>query len=123
MPVFIYNVEQGGKMVKGQIKAKNLQIAQIKLKARRIDPVYIKEKPLIPLFSGGGTVKKTVILFFTRQLSFLLNSGVSLIQSLEMCIHTSENKIFQEVLRTILKQLEGGKSFSKCFCDPGQICF
>lgn len=114
MPVYIYNVEQGGQMVKGQIKAKNLQIAKIKLKARRIDPVYIKEKPLIPFFSGGGNVKRTVILFFTRQLSFLLSSGVSLIQSLEMCIHTSENENFKEVLRTTLKQLEGGKSFSKC---------
>ena len=114
MPVFTYNVEQGGKLIKGQIKAKNIQIAKIRLKARRIDPVYIREKPLIPFFSGGGAVKKTVILFFTRQLSFLLNSGVSLIQSLEMCISTSENEHFKQVLRTTLKQLEGGKSFSKC---------
>lgn len=114
MPVFTYNVEQNGKLVKDEIKAKSLQIAKMKLKSRHIDPVYIKEKPLIPFFSGGGNVKRTTVLFFTRQLSFLLGSGVSLIQALQMCISTSDNESFKEVLRTTLRQLEGGKSFSRC---------
>lgn len=115
MPVFIYNIEQqDGSLTKGEIKAPNMQLARLRLKARRIDPIYIKEKPLIPFFSGGGRVKSTTVLFFTRQLAFLLNSGVSLIQSLEMCVSTSENLEFKEVLRSILKQLEGGKSLSRC---------
>ena len=114
MPVFIYNVEKDGTLAKGEIKARNLQIAKIKLKAQNIDPVYIKEKPLVPFFAGGGKIKKTVVLFFTRQLSFLLGSGVSLVQSLELCMETSENKSFKEVLRATLRQLEGGKSFSRC---------
>ncbi len=114
MPVFIYNVERDGQLVKGEIKAPNLQLAQIKLKARHIDAVYIKQKPLVPFFSGGGAVKKTVVLFFTRQLSFLLSSGVSLIQALEMCASTTEHASFKIVLRTMLKQLEAGKSFSRC---------
>lgn len=113
MPVFIYNFEKDGKLVKGEVQARSIQIAEIKLKARRIDAVYIKEKPLIPFFAGGGTIKTTVVLFFTRQLSFLLNSGVSLIQSLEMCTKTSEHMEFRLILKSILKQLEGGKSFSK----------
>lgn len=114
MPVFTYNVEQNGKLIKGEVKARSIQLAKMKLKSRHIDPVYIKEKPLVPFLSGGGKVKRTVVLFFTRQLSFLLSSGVSLVQALEMCISTSENEIFKEVLRSILKQLEGGKSFSRC---------
>jgi len=114
MPVFIYNVEKDGRLVKGEIKAQNLQIARLRLKTRQIDPVYIKQKPLIPFFSGGGTVGKTTILFFTRQLSFLLSSGMSLIQSLEMCVSTSENESFKKILQMILRGLEGGKGFSKC---------
>ena len=114
MPVFIYSIEQKGRLVSGEIRAQNLQIAEIKLKSRRIDPVYIKEKPLIPFFSGGGKIKQTIVLFFTRQMSFLLNSGVSLIQALEMCIVSNESKEFQQVLRRMLKQLEGGKSLSRC---------
>ena len=121
MPIFIYNVEQNGRLVKGEIKAQNLQIAQLRLKARRIDPIYIKQKPLIPFFSGGGKVKKTTILFFTRQLSFLLSSGMSLIQSLEMCVSTSENENFKQTLQTILRNLEGGKSFSRCLQSSPDI--
>lgn len=113
MPVFVYNVEKNGQLVKGEIKAKSLQLAQIKLKSRNIDPVYIREKPLIPFFSGGGGVKTTVVLFFTRQLSFLLGAGVSLIQSLEMTVETIDNVNFKAVLQHIIKQLEAGKSFSR----------
>ena len=113
MPVFIYNIEKEGQLVKAEIKAKNLQLAKIKLKSRHITPVYIKEKPLIPFFGGGGKIKKTSVLFFTRQLSFLLSSGISLVQSLEMCIATSEEAGFKEVLKYVLGQLEAGKSFSK----------
>lgn len=113
MPVFIYHIERGERLVKGEIKAPNIQVAQIKLKAKRLDPVYIKEKPLIPFFSGGNQIKPTVVLFFTRQLAFLLGAGVSLVQSLEMCISTSENQNFKLVLRSMLKQVEGGKSFSR----------
>lgn len=114
MPVFIYNVERNGRIIKGEVKARNIKLAEIALKARKIDPIYIKEKPLIPFFAGGGKVKKTVVLFFTRQLSFLLSSGVSLVQALEMCISIGEDETFRQVLKSILRQLEGGKSFSKC---------
>ena len=113
MPVFIYNIERRGQLVKGEIKARSLQLAQIKLKSRNIDPIYIKQKPLIPFFSGGGGVKSTVVLFFTRQLSFLLGAGVSLVQSLEMCVSTIDHLHFKQVLQSIVKQLEAGKSFSQ----------
>ena len=114
MAVFMYNTEENGKLVKGEIKAKSLQIAKIKLKSRNIDPIYIKEKPLIPFFAGGSNISRSTVLFFTRQLSFLLGSGVSLVQSLEMCISTSENENFKQVLKDMLRQLEAGKNFSKC---------
>ena len=112
MDVFIYHTNQNGKIVKREIKAESIHSARIKLKARRIDPIYIKKKPLIPILSGGTRIKPKVILFFTRQMSFLLGSGVSLVQSLEMCIATNENEMFKEILKDILRQLEGGKSFS-----------
>ena len=114
MPVFIYHVERDGRLIKGEIKARNLQIANIRLKARRLDPVYIKEKSLIPFFAGGSAINKKTVLFFTRQLSFLLGAGVSLVQALEMCISTNEDQNFKYVLQRLLKQLEAGKSLSKC---------
>ena len=114
MAVFIYHVEKDGKLVKAEVKAKTLQLARLRLNAKQITPVFIKEKPIIPFFSGGGRISSTNILFFTRQLSFLLHSGVSLAQSIGLCVRTTDSPAFKEVLKQILKQLEGGQSFSRC---------
>ena len=112
MPIFIYNIEKNGQLVKREIKARNIQAAKIKLKLQRIDPIYIKEKPFLPFFSGGG-IKPITVLFFTRQMAFLLNSGISLIQAIEMCMSTIKSTNFKNTLQGIVKQLEAGKSFSQ----------
>ena len=115
MPTFVYNaVTQNGKAFKGQIKADTLTKARLHLKIKKLEVVSIEEKTLIPFASGNKKVKKTVIFFFTRQLSFLLDAGVSLIQALEMCIETSASAVFNDVLKGIIKQLEAGRSLSKC---------
>ena len=113
MPVFVYNVEKNGKIISGKISAKNVQYAKFQLKSKNIDPIYIKEQPLIPFLGGGSKIKTTDVLFLTRQLSFLLSSGISLIQSLEMCVKTvGKNAELKSVLRRTVKQLESGKKFS-----------
>ena len=115
MPVFEYNaIEQNGGIVSGQIKAGSLKKAQLQLRVKRIEVISIEEKNIIPFFSGRKKVKRTVVFFFTRQLSFLLEAGVSLIESLRMCIDTSSSDTFKNVLKGIIKQLEGGRSLSRC---------
>lgn len=115
MAVFVYTYEKNGKLEKGKIDAKNLQLAKIKLNARKIDPVYIKERSILPFGGGGYKVKKSVMLFFTRQLSFLLTAGVSLVQALEMCIDASNDPNLKVILRRVLRQLEAGKKLSQTF--------
>ncbi|MDE0092738.1 MAG: type II secretion system protein GspF, partial [Oligoflexia bacterium] len=88
MPVFIYNaIEKDGRVVSGQIKSQSLESARRALKVHKIDPISIKEKEIISFSSKRRKVKTSVILFFTRQLSFLLEAGVSLIQALEMRVN------------------------------------
>ena len=113
MAVFIYHVEKDGKIVKDKIEAKNIDIARLKLNARKIDPIYIHKQTLIPHFSGGGQIKNVSLLFFTRQVSFLLNAGVSLLQSLEMTVETTEDTVLKSVVKQLAKDLERGKSFSQ----------
>ena len=114
MAVFIYHVEKNGKLIKAEIKAKTLQLARLRLNAQQITPVFIKEKPMMPFFAGGGQVSSATVLFFTRQLSFLLQSGVSLVQALGLCVNTTSSPAFQDALKQIVRQLEGGQSLSKC---------
>ncbi len=113
MAIFIYQTEIQGKVVTGEIKAKSVQLANLKLKSRNIDPIYVTQKPLIPFFAGGKKLSSSDMLFFTRQLSFLLSSGVSLIQALSISIDMTDNYSLKFVLRDILKMVEGGKSFSQ----------
>ncbi|MCY4321424.1 MAG: type II secretion system F family protein [Bdellovibrionaceae bacterium] len=115
MGVFIYHVEEKGKLIKHEIKAKTLQLARLKLNAQQITPVFIKEKPMIPFLSGGQKkVSALQLNFFTRQLSFLIKSGVSLAQSIQLCINTSSSHEFKQTLKDILRRLEAGQSFSRC---------
>ena len=113
MPIFVYHIEKKGKLIKNKIEAKNLQLARLKLNARKIDPIYIKKQSLRTYFAGGGRINKTSLLFFTRQISFLLNAGISLVQALEMTVDTTDDNILKDILRKITKDLERGKSFSQ----------
>ena len=113
MAVFIYHTEKNGKLIKNKIEAKNIQVARLKLNARKIDPVYIKKQSLSTYFSGGGNIKKTSLLFFTRQIAFLLNAGVSLVQALEMTVDTTDDNVLKGILKRAVRDLERGKSFSQ----------
>lgn len=111
MSIFIYAIEKEGKMLQGEIQAPSLQLAQIKLQSRNIKPVYIKKKPLASLLGNTSTSSRS-ILFFTRQLSFLLESGVSLVEAIDMIIESVKEPHFKQVLIGMSQQIEGGKSFS-----------
>ena len=115
MPTFTYNaIAKDGKIFNSSIKAENLTKAQIHLKIKKIQVISIEEKTIIPFSTGQKKVKRTEVFFFTRQLSFLLDAGVSLIQSLEMCIESTTSPAFKTALSGIIKQLEAGRSLSKC---------
>ena len=113
MPVFVYHIEKEGKLVKNKIEARTLQAARLKLNAKKIDPVYIKQQSFATYFSGGGKINKTSLLFFTRQIAFLLSAGVSLVQALEMTADATEDAVLQDILKRTVRDLEKGKSFSQ----------
>ena len=112
MAIFEYQADVNGKIVKGQLNAKSIAVAKLKLKSRNIDPIYVQKKAAVAYFSGGGKIKQLDLLLVTRQMHFLLSSGLSLIQSLNMVIKLVDNQYLKIVLLNITKQVEGGSSFS-----------
>ena len=113
MPTFKYRATRQGEMINGQIKANSLPMATIKLKSQNLDPIYIIEKPLIPVFSKGGSVESTEIILMTRQLAFLISSGVPLIQSLDIILGLIKDPLLNSHMKDVLRQMRGGASFSK----------
>lgn len=65
----------------------------------------------LPLF--GPLIEKIALTEFTRTLALLLNSGVSLLQALEIVTKGVDNVIYQDALLECAKQVEKGVSLSQ----------
>jgi type IV pilus assembly protein PilC len=57
---------------------------------------------------GGGGIKMRDIVIFTRQFSTMINSGLPLVQALDILAKQSENKTLQEVTRAVVFDVESG---------------
>lgn len=65
----------------------------------------------LPGFGGG---KRKDILFFTQELTTLLNSGIPLDKALSIAAEITERPQFKEIIVDILRMLKGGKAFGDC---------
>ncbi len=69
-------------------------------------------KLAIPII--GKVIKTFEIIKFTRTLSMLLQSGISLLQSLQIVILVVKNKQYKLAIQRIISDLNYGKSIEKC---------
>ncbi|MBI2594457.1 type II secretion system F family protein, partial [Candidatus Curtissbacteria bacterium] len=108
-------VSQEGKKVRGFVEAKEIKDAAYYLRQRNLIPIQIAKESEPILFKkmpGIGGVKSKDIILFTRQLSSMLTSGLTLIKSLEILKEQTNNKFLQETIGGILLDLQEGRSFS-----------
>ena len=63
----------------------------------------------LPSFSGG---RKRDVLFFTQELSTLLNAGVPLDRALSITAELTERASFRSLVLDVLRVLKGGKSLA-----------
>lgn len=67
----------------------------------------------LPIF--GKVVSISSLVDSTRTLSILIGSGVSILDTLSIIIETTENSLYRNSFRTILKQVEKGVSLGDSF--------
>ena len=126
MPTYSFvGTNATGARVTGERSAENKRALEAVLRRERITPVNIKEKGkefAMPTFGGGVSAKELAI--FTRQFSVMIDSGLPLVQSLEILGAQQDNKAFQKALVGVRTQVEGGstlanalRSFPKVFDD------
>jgi type IV pilus assembly protein PilC len=117
MPVYKWVAEtKKGKILKGELEAADERIAQLQLKRRNLTIKKIKLKPKdlfenIAFFQPKITAKDVVI--FTRQFSTMIDAGLPLVQGLTILGEQTENKTFQNVLKTVTRDVEGGSSLAE----------
>lgn len=104
-----------GKVRTGSLQADSDQRVAAELKRQGLIPVYVGAEQRksfefkLPQLGGG---RKKDVLFFTQELSTLLNSGVPLDRALSITSELSERPAFQIVLSDILRILKGGRSLA-----------
>jgi general secretion pathway protein F len=85
------------------------------LRRQGLTPVYIGLEPKkgfqikLPRFVRG---KRRDVLFFTQELSTLLNAGVPLDRALSITSELTEHDSFRSVVLDVLRVLKGGKSMA-----------
>lgn len=115
MPTFAYVARtRDGRKQKGSQTADSRQAVILALQARGLVAEQVKEagKGDVPTGSRGPKIKSAEVLVFTRQLSTIVNSGLPLLQGLDILADQMEDPRFSKVIQTIGQDVEGGGTFS-----------
>ena len=86
--------------LKAQLAAQGLFLVSAK-------PVSEKS-PTASFFSTSGTVKLTEITNFCRQFSILINSGISIVESLEILKNQPYSQLFKTILEIVHEDVKSG---------------
>lgn len=116
MKLFYIAVDAQGKKVKGFIEASDTARAALFLRERSLVPVRIEKEQvsqLMPSISVVHKIKSRDVIFFTRQLSTMLSSGLTLTQSLSILKNQVHKQNMLSLIEGIITNIEEGKSFSE----------
>jgi general secretion pathway protein F len=108
-------VAADGKLRTGTITADTERVVAQELKRQGLIPVYVgageKKSFAFELPQFGRSTRKDV-LFFTQELSTLLNAGVPLDRALGITAELTEKSAFKPIVLEVMRTLKGGKSFA-----------
>jgi type IV pilus assembly protein PilC len=108
MPSFTYTARAlNGELKTATIDASSREDVVAQLRRQRMTVVKVDEeskrkKP------RPGSIKMRDIVIFTRQFSTMINSGLPLVQALDILAKQSENKALQDVTRAVVFDVESG---------------
>jgi general secretion pathway protein F len=109
-------VASDGKLRTGTLTAETERSVAQELRKQGLTPVYVGLEQSsgglnLKLPSFGGR-KRRDVLFFTQELSTLLNAGVPLDRALAISTELTESSTFRGVLGDVLRLVKGGKSLA-----------
>ena len=109
---------KAGGTQKGIIEADSIDIVEAQIKKRGLTNVVIKESAKgitfkIPGFGGGGKIDTKELVIFTRQFATMIDSGLPLVQCLEILASQQENKAFKVILYKVKESVESGSTFAE----------
>jgi type IV pilus assembly protein PilC len=110
-------VTKQGKIVTGIIEANSIKDAAHYLRSREFFPITVAKKEksellnMLPFFSNKVGQKDLVV--FTRQVSLMLVSGLTLVKALDILKDQATKESVREMLDGVITDIQEGSSFSK----------
>jgi type IV pilus assembly protein PilC len=121
MAKFVYEGRTAtGEVRKGEVEAANQQAVMTKLREMKIKPTTVKKKGIdlsgeinipLPDFLQPSVTEKDLVVF-TRQFATMIDSGLPLVQCLDIQATNAENPTFKKQLSDIKETVEGGATFA-----------
>lgn len=108
-------VNEKGKIVHGLVEAKNEGEAASFLRKQEFTPIVIKvfnQNKSLSYILNRHSAKKDLV-FFTRQLSSMLTSGLTVMQALTILRNQVQNPAMAEVVEGMIASIQEGKTLSQ----------
>jgi type IV pilus assembly protein PilC len=106
-----------GELISGERIADSRQALALALRREQILLTEAQEKKAssggLSKFEFGGNPKPKDLAVFTRQFSVMIDSGVPLVQSLQILAETQENKKFAAAIKGVTNDVESGNSLAQ----------
>jgi type IV pilus assembly protein PilC len=114
MPKYVYSARpaSGGDIKTGELEVKTKDEVMAYLHKQKMIPVSVREKDTSISLSFGTGVSTRDIVIFTRQFATMINSGLPLVQSLDILAEQTENQKLRKVIQGILYDVESGNTLA-----------
>ncbi|HWB85002.1 MAG TPA: type II secretion system F family protein [Bryobacteraceae bacterium] len=113
---FFRAVASDGKVRSGSLTGESDQTIARELRKQGLTPIYVGVAPKRAAFElklpSFGNAKRRDVLFFTQELSTLLNAGVPLDRALAITGELTERPNFRFIILDVLRILKGGRSLA-----------
>jgi len=124
MPVYVYDGKTArGMKVSGERTADSKTALTALLQRERIVPTKIKEKGkefVLPMIGTQKVTAKELAIFF-RQFSVMIDSGLPLVQCLEILGGNQENQTFKKILLAVRAKVEGGSTLANALAEHPKV--
>ena len=101
-----------GKVTQGVLEAKDIQEAAFFLRGKDMLPLSVRpvQKTELPFASFFNKSNTNDLVLFTRQLSSILSSGLTLMQALTILKEQTQNPVMKEIVTGIIADVQEGKT-------------
>jgi type IV pilus assembly protein PilC len=113
MPVYTYSARTvAGDLKRDQIEVPSRDDVVSFLRAQKLIPVSIREKPKGVSLSFGQRLKNRDLVIVTRQFATMINAGLPLVQALDILVKQTDSRVLQATLEDVLHDVESGNTLA-----------